>query len=120
MRHVGRLVAVAMVCVLCCGCSVYSRQRFGPERVAGTSLVEVTKRCGAPDVIGGSGDLMVLGYHRIEGVNVLGLYSRVTKRTTAVVCDVTGRVVSISECEQPGTALTIIGVGTSPVNVTED
>ena len=113
-----RYVAVLALCALCSGCAVYSVQRFGPEDVHGTTLNELIQQNGAPDVIGGNAELMVVGYTRTEGFEVLGIFSNVRKTTTGMVVDKTGKVVSTGT-SAPGRGMTILGTWTSPVGVAE-
>ncbi len=119
MRRLSFLLVSALMVGLCSGCAVYSTQKFGPQALTGTTLNEVIQRNGAPDIIGGNDELIVLGYTRIEGMEVLGLFGTVKKSTTAVVCDKTGKVISTGT-SVPGKAMTIMGAFTSPVGVIED
>ena len=126
MNQRTALAALAALSLLCGGCAVYSVQRFGPEpqsitdlKDAGAFLKDVIEQHGAPDVIGGTDDLIVVGYTRTEGVHVLGLFGSAKRTTTGVLCDRTGRIIAAGTSE-PGKALTILGYSTTPVHVIED
>ena len=119
MRRLSFLLVSALTVGLCSGCAVYSTQKFGPQFLTGTTLNEVIQENVAPDIIGGNDELIVLGYTRIEGMQVLGLFGTVKKSNTAVVCDKTGNVISTGTSHH-GRAMTIMGAFTSPVGVIED
>ena len=119
------LAALVSLSLLCGGCAVYSVQKFGPDpqriaelKDAGASLKDVVEQHGAPDIIGSTSDLVLLGYTRTEGVSVLGLFGSTRRTTTAILCDRTGHIITTGMSE-PGHAFTLLG-WPAPTHVVED
>ena len=102
-------LALAVFAVAASGCSLFSTSEFGPADVNGTTIDEVIRSAGAPDVIGGSANNLVLGWRRVEGLSILGLFQTTTERTYAAVFDQRGNVMGQIATKENGKALSILG-----------
>ena len=92
------------------GCALFSSFEQGPLNINGSTLEEVVQSAGAPDVIGGSGSHLVLGWRRVEGMSILGLFASTNEKTHAAVFDSRGNALGISNGRDNGKGLAILGV----------
>lgn len=102
-------MAITGAALLSSGCAVFSTAEFGPTDVNGTTIDEVIRSAGAPDVVGGSANHLVLGWHRVEGLSILGLFQTTTERSYAAVFDNRGNVMGQIATKENGRALSILG-----------
>ena len=103
-----------VLAVAATGCCLYSSQEFGPETLNGQTLQELIQNHGCPDVVGGSGQTMVVGWYRTKGLTVLSLFATVEKKALGAVVDQQGAVVARG-AGPSGKGLTILGAFTAPV-----
>ncbi len=124
--HIGKAVilfSVFLSCLVQTGCflapgGVYSWQEFGPAEVKGETLGDVIARNGCPDLVGGNGKFLVMGWVRTEGSHVLGIWSTVEKKNHAVLFDEEGKVVARGTVDA-GKGLALFGYAMFPVQVVQ-
>jgi hypothetical protein len=117
------LFFVFLSCLVQTGCflapgGVYSYQEFGPAEVTGETLGDVIARNGCPDLIGGNGKFLVMGWVRTEGSQVLGIWSTVEKKNHAVLCNEEGKVIARGTVDA-GRGLALFGYAMFPVQVVQ-
>jgi hypothetical protein len=101
------------------GCAgIYSTQEFGPEAVSGNTLQELIQANGCPDIVGGNGQMMVVGWYRTKGMHVLSLFATMEKTAIGAVVDQQGNVVARGT-GRPGKGLTILGAFMGPITPVE-
>jgi len=122
MRSMCALFAVSAL-ALCVGSGciigVYSKQDYGPGAsvmavAQDQSLAEVIGQMGAPDKVLEIGDTKILVYTQYEGMQVLGVYSKVRKKDIVVILK-GGKVSQPPLLVSKGEAMTILGAITTPI-----
>jgi hypothetical protein len=110
----------AAILISSAGCffaGVYSKQDYGPPPAyqigQDISVEDLIKTFGAPDEQVQSGDAKIFIYRRIEGMQVLGVYSEVKK--SDLVCIARGDRIIRTVQVPKGESLTILGVLSAPV-----
>ncbi len=109
------VLALGSAALLASGCSLFSQSDYGPTSVSGTTIEELVQGAGAPDVIGGNANFLVLGWRQAEGLSILGLFQSSKEKTHAAVVDASGNVIATASGKDSGAALSIIG-GISPLH----
>lgn len=105
-------LAIGGACCLASGCSLFSTAEYGPTMQPGEKdgVENVIKNLGAPDVVGGNGKYMVLGWRRAEALSILGLFQSTKEKSIACVIDDKGFVVPGSAVMKDyGSGLAIFG-----------
>ena len=120
MRTFLSLLAAFLIITLLSGCAsgLYSKQDFGPKSISGGNIEEVIQNNGPPDVVGGSDQYMTMTWYHTEGLQILNLFSTVSKKPMGVVINEKGKVIS-KGTGTTGEALTILGSKPMPVSITE-
>jgi hypothetical protein len=80
---------------------------------------ELVKNNGAPDVVGTVGNYTVLGWNRVEGYHVMGLYAEVQKYNLVALVDRNGNVVASGEVKT-GEGESILGCLLAPIPPVEN
>ena len=113
MKHLLAVLGVLALSLAGCG-GLYSSQKFGPQSISGQTLQELIQNNGCPDVVGGNGQQMIVGWYRTQGLQVLGLFATVDKKAMGALIDANGRVVATGT-GPAGHGITVLGSTMAPV-----
>lgn len=109
------LLVLAVLALGVGGCAgIYSAQEFGPESLNGQTLQELIQNHGCPDIVGGNDQMLIVGWYRTKGMQVLSLFATLEKKALGAVIDAQGVVVARGS-GVPGSGLTILGPFMGPV-----
>ncbi|MFH0795386.1 MAG: hypothetical protein V2A74_15300 [bacterium] len=113
---------LGLVLVMLSGCTVYSKQDYGPNAVSlvptSSDATTVLRELGAPNMHFQTKDGKdVLIWKKYEGFHLLNIYSTVEKNTLTIVLQ-DGQVKEVIN-KPEGKAMTILGIFTPPILETE-